>query len=398
MTQDSPRIVTLVLCLADGRVLGATEPFEVPVPWWQDAASVVDAARHRLGVEVTVLRLLHAAGEAPDGGAVSYLAEVDAPVASLLPYREPLADHPLRLPYARPGGPAADLAWADEALRSIGRARTSAATQVRTWNLSSLWRLPTAHGAAWLKVVPPFFAHEGAILRRLDPAVVPPLLAADGPRVLLDEVPGHDLYDAPHALQLLMVELLVGLQAQWLDRVPELESLGLPDWRAEPFGRLADAVFNRTADQLDPDTRRRCETLIDALPARFAELAACGVPDTLVHGDFHTGNLVGDDHHLTLLDWGDCGIGNPLLDRAAFAPRVAPDRRPVVAQHWDSLWQAAVPGCDPARASDLMAPIAALRQAIVYDTFSVSIEPSERIYHAGDSARWLQTAAELSQH
>ena len=61
--------------------------------------------------------------------------------------------------------------------------RVGPAVQVKTWNLSSVWRLPTAAGPAWLKVVPPFFGHEDAMLSRLDPAVVPPLIAADGPRV-----------------------------------------------------------------------------------------------------------------------------------------------------------------------------------------------------------------------
>ncbi|MEO1248940.1 MAG: phosphotransferase, partial [Pseudomonadota bacterium] len=29
----------------------------------------------------------------------------------------------------------------------------------------------------------------------------------------------------------------------------------------------------------------------------------------MVHGDFHPGNVRGDGNRLTLIDWGDCGIG-----------------------------------------------------------------------------------------
>jgi len=266
---------------------------------------------------------------------------------------------------------------------------------MRTWNLSSLWRLPTAGGAAWLKVVPPFFAHEGRVISELDPSVVPPLLATEGPRLLLEELPGLDLYDATGPLLTRMVSLLVGLQVQWLDRVPKLLGIGLPDWRARPFVELAAATLARTAGQLDADTLRACERVVDGLPRRFSAIEACGVPDTLVHGDFHTGNLFGDDTHLVLLDWGDCGVGNPLLDRAAFVPRVPVDERADVLAHWDGLWRAAVPGCDPARAGELMEPVSALRQAVTYDAFLAAIEPSERIYHRTDPATWLRNVAGL---
>ena len=96
---------------------------------------------------------------------VQYLLDAQAKVSD--PGRRGTAD--------RPRGPDADLAWADAVLAAIGRPRVAPAQQVRTWNLSSLWRLETAGGAAWLKVVPPFFAHEGALLDALagGPVAVP---------------------------------------------------------------------------------------------------------------------------------------------------------------------------------------------------------------------------------
>lgn len=72
-----PRMVTLVLCHPDGEVLGALEPFSVAVPWWQEAAPVVAAAREERGVEVTILRLLESAPMPRcAGGPVTYLAEL----------------------------------------------------------------------------------------------------------------------------------------------------------------------------------------------------------------------------------------------------------------------------------------------------------------------------------
>jgi hypothetical protein len=131
----------------------------VEVPWWQDAGALVQRARERHGIAVRILRLLSASLPSPPGGAVTYLAEVVGP-ANALPLEKwdgRLEGHPLRLPYAEPGGPARDLAWAAAELAARGFRQVAEAEQVRTWNLSSLWRIPVQQESLWLKCVPAFF-------------------------------------------------------------------------------------------------------------------------------------------------------------------------------------------------------------------------------------------------
>ena len=41
----------------------------------------------------------------------------------------------------------------------------------------------------------------------------------------------------------------------------------------------------------------------------------------------------------------------------------------------------------------LLAPLAAARQAVIYQCFLDRIEPSERPYHQGDPVLWLRNAA-----
>jgi hypothetical protein len=53
------------------------------------------------------------------------------------------------------------------------------------------------------------------------------------------------------------------------------------------------------------------------------------------------------------------------------------------------------PGSDPDRAAALLAPVAAARQAVVYQVFLDGIEPSEQPYHRADSPEWLGRAAVL---
>jgi hypothetical protein len=96
-----------------------------------------------------------------------------------------------------------------------------------------------------------------------------------------------------------------------------------------------------------------------------------------------------------LLDWGDSGVGHPLLDQPAFLNAISKDAVDAVRAHWLQQWRDAVPGSDPARASALLAPVAAARQAVIYRKFLDNIEPSEQPYHRADPANWLSRATAL---
>lgn len=386
-----PRTARLVLVAPDGRVLGILPPVAASTPWWQEAGPVVRAVRDRFGIDATILRLLETARDRAHGGAVTYLAEVAdlAETAPVEPWKGVLDEQALRLPYARPGGPAADLAWAHGVLAEHGLRPSGPPVQVRSWNLSSLWRIPVAGQTVWLKAVPPFFAHEGRLLACLAGGPVPRLLGQEGGRVLLAEIPGEDLYEAGRPLLLRMVDLLVGLQHGWQGRAAELLALGLPDWRGPALAAAIAAAVDRVADQLPAADRAVLAAFVSGLPQRFADIAACGLDDTLVHGDFHPGNLRGDGDTITLLDWGDSGVGHPLLDQPAFLTRVPAEAVGPIRAHWHELWRATVPGSDPDRAAGLLAPVAAARQAVIYQGFLDRIEPAEQVYHRPDPAEWL---------
>ena len=390
-----PRTAELVLVTPRGDPVGCLSAVPVATPWWPDVAPVVLAVRHHHGIDVVVLRLLDAELEQPHGGRVTYLAEVREPVRAAQPWTGVLDDHPRRQSFARPAGPAADLAWARAQLANRGLRATTPPTQVRTWNLSSLWRVPAEGQVAWLKVVPDFFAHEGALLAAMAGAQVPVLLGHDGGRMLLAEIAGEDQHDAQLPQLLDMVTRLVDLQGRWGDRVEELLALGLPDWRAPALGAAITDVIERTRDEIPAEDRTMLADFVRRLPDRFDDVGTCGLRDTLVHGDFHPGNFRGDGRALTLLDWGDSGVGHPLLDQPAFLDPIPDACIDAVRAHWSQQWRTAVPGSDPARASVLLAPIAAARQAVIYRNFLDNIEPSEQVYHRADPAKWLNRTAAL---
>ena len=394
---------------SDGDPIGCLPPIDLAEPWWPESSDLLAALRERFGLEAFVLRLLTASTPRMEPGAgVTYAVEM----LGGLPPRLPLSPcdgvalgddaNPLRMPWARVGGVAADVAWADRELAALGQQRVGAPEQVRSWNLSLLLRLPTEQGMVWLKHVPPFMRHEGAILRlvRDAGAIVPQVFAADPATglFLLEDVPGEDMYFPEEGLSIRMVESFVALQRQMTSRRYALMATGSPDWTRATLVRDVSGMVARddVRADLDPGEQAALDQLIGTLPLRFDALYACGLEDTLVHGDFHPGNHRYDGDRLVLLDWGDSGVGHPLLDMTAFLERVPPDRLERVRAAWIAAWKDACPSADVSRASDLIRPIAALRQALIYRRFLDGIEASEQVYHREDPASWLRRAIALA--
>ena len=66
-----------------------------------------------------------------------------------------------------------------------------------------------------------------------------------------------------------------------------------------------------------------------------------------MHGDFHPGNLRGDGRHLRLLDWGDSGVGHPLLDETAFCQRLSAADRAIARTAFEQQLAGGRPGVRP---------------------------------------------------
>jgi hypothetical protein len=379
--------VTLVIA---GEPPGALPPFDVPLPWWQEIASVVAGARDRYGVDLQVLRLLHGDRPAPPGGHVTYLAEA---ASVRLPGPVPPIDsspQPCRAPWAAPGGPAASIGWAVTALEALGVPRATASQQ-RTWNLSAIWRMDVAGTpVAWLKQVPRFFAHEVAVLRLVDsvaPGLTPRLLAA-GPqgRMLLAPAPGEECYDAPTSLRQDVAADVHPVQEHFAGRVEALLAAGVPD-RRHPLARIREVAAPHLT------SIPGLADVVDGLPDRLAEVDACGLPNTLVHGDLHPGNVFAGGDHRVVIDWGDSCVGNPAYDIVRLTEGLPAADAEAVIGAWAARWRRSVPGCRPLRALRLLEPVVELRLAAVYADFLAGIEPSERPYHAADVPDRLAAAA-----
>ena len=375
------RMVTAVVT-HDGSRSGKVGPFPVEVPWWAEVESVVAQLELALGVPVVVLRLLTTDGEGARDGHVTYHAEALEPPGNLAQLDFTDDDHPLRLPWARPSGVRELLAWAAEHVDLTGRP-----VQVKTWNLSGLFRLPTVDGPVWLKAIPGFAAAEAAAIAAFaaaDPDLVPTVLASAPGRLLLAHVPGHDCWEASPSVAVEAVTRLVAAQARIGSRPP-----AIPDRRP---GLLATAVRNLldgpVGAELSPAERRAASSL----QPRWELLADCGLPDTVVHGDFHPGNWRREAGPPVALDLADAHWGNPVLDGLRAIDFLPADRRRQAADAWIAAWTAAAPGSRPADALRIAEPLAHLAYAVRYQEFLDNIEPSEHVYHQGDPAASIRQA------
>jgi hypothetical protein len=397
------RVASLVLVSPARELLGMLPPLELTGPFWPESADVVAEVAARFQARVVVLRMLRADPSLNSGGHVCYLAELSSgePSTPLLPVPEELRERALsrdrkRMPWAEVGGPARSLEWASAALEASGQS-SFVAVQQRTWNLSTIWRLQTASAndaSIWLKQVPHFMGYEGRVLgwlNRVAPGAAPTLLAADDSgRSLLDHVQGDDLYGAPVALRQLISKQLHVIQSASAEAVAELLALGVPDLRG--LRRAADIRQKLAA--WCPDYPG-LEAILSSLDEQLERLEECGLPATLVHSDNHPGNARGSAQGVTLLDWGEAFVGNPVTDLLGLIGGLsAAEAAPLVAS-WCAGWKSVAPRSKPELALELAPFISALHGAATYAHFLQQIEESEWPYHREDVPRGLKAAAEL---
>jgi len=402
-------VSALVTCGDD--YLGAVGPFGVDIPWWAEAEPVAAGLREALGVPVIVLRLLRADGGdgSRDGHVTYHVAALSRPAPGLLAGGQAvpadvraeldLADE-LRSPWARLDGVLELLGWATDVLAAAGRRVTGPAVQRKAWNLAALFRLPTSTGPVWLKATPRFATDEASVIAafaRVDPALVPPVIGAGPGRVLLGHLPGEDCWDASREIITSAVSRLARAQAALAGRVPAplgSSLAGLPDRRTPAIaGQIRALLDGQVAGELSAGEAAAARGLL----SRFAWLDECGLPDTLVHGDFHPGNWRSDGGPPAVVDWADAYLGNPVLDGLRACDYLPAAKRPAAARAWIEAWTACVPGCDPARALRIAAPLAHLAYAVRYQEFLDGIEPSERVYHRGDPAAAIRAALRSAQ-
>ena len=217
---------------------------------------------------------------------------------------------------------------------------------------------------------------------------MPPVIGAGPRRVLLEHLPGEDCWDASPQMVTSAIQRLAATQAVLAGRPAALPP-GLADRRTPVIaGQIAALLDGPVAGELGAGHVAAARGLL----SRFPLLDECGLPDTIVHGDFHPGNWRSDGGPPVVVDWADAHLGHPVLDGLRARDFLPAAKRPGAARAWIEAWASRLPGSDPARALSIAEPLAHLSYAVRYQEFLDGIEPSERIYHRGDPAAAIRAA------
>ncbi|HUS17465.1 MAG TPA: aminoglycoside phosphotransferase family protein [Chloroflexia bacterium] len=303
----------------------------------------------------------------------------------------------LRSPWARPGWWASLTTWVDKALAERGRALRAPLEQRKVWGISSLLRGDTAQGAVYVKAcaTQPLFTNEATFTAGLAaryPAWVPTPLAVEGERrwMLLDDFGGELLETAPPAAWVATVDAFATLQIESVGQVDALLAAGCLDRRLDRViaalpALLADVqAYHHALTDAELAAFAAC---LPELEAACAELAAGGVPQTLVHGDLHDNNIAIVDAQPLFFDWSDACIAHPFFDLTTlfFGEHFTahPQERDALQDRYLGHWTAYAPLADLRRMATLATRLGSLHQVISYISIVRNLEPAARWENSG---------------
>jgi hypothetical protein len=364
--------------------------------WFPDVEGPVRALRTQHGVEACVLLcldeqqdatayLMTAVGAVPDGA--RWVNDLDDPL--VIAARNHLAlpsGSPATPAWTMPGWYAEAMPWIDMHLDAAGTPRTGLPVQVRSWGLSNVLRCPTAAGDVFFKALahsttirparpdalPLLFAHEPLLLRKLSderPAAVPAPLAIDEQRawMLLPDLGPALAHEADHSLWVEAVQGHARLQRSYAGQADRLLAYGCVDRRLAVLDAEIDRLLgpNPATERLEPAERELLPRRAEELRAAIAELAAIGVPETLLHGDLHPRNIAVRGGRVLAFDWTDAAVSHPFLDLVTFTEQRSPTSRdPGLKDVYLAEWEEyATPG-DLRRAFSLADELGALHQTM----------------------------------
>ena len=194
------------------------------------------------------------------------------------------------------------------------------------------------------------------------------------------------------------LRVLARMQIDSSSRVDELLGLGFPDRRLE---RLAEELETLLYDPvvlvgLLPDEIERLQRLRPLFEEMCARLAGYGVPQTLLHGDFHGGNLLARDGNILIFDWTDGCIAHPFLDLITGInnryPAFNEQEQVAIRDAYLAEWSAYESPERLREAAQLAWPLGALHQAISYRGIMATPSDATRWELAGAAGYFLKHA------
>jgi thiamine kinase-like enzyme len=183
------------------------------------------------------------------------------------------------------------------------------------------------------------------------------------------------------------------LQVQTVDSIDELLAVGCLDRRLNILSSQIDSLTQ--ADEalvpLNPDEIAQFRALAPRLKNMCSELAEFHIPSSLVHGDFHGGNITGES--LLFFDWTDACVAHPFLDLCTVMQYIADyniaGRDQLLATYFQA-WTQYEPMERLQAAWQLAEPLGALHQAVSYQHILAVLEPTSKREMIWGVPEWIK--------
>jgi hypothetical protein len=240
-----------------------------------------------------------------------------------------MQNSPSQLPWDEPGWLEQATGWIQDQLQAHGYPTTGPVEVLHQRPWSTFARVATEHGVVFFKAPAPSFSYEARVtqfLAGLRPDCSVLLLAVDLERGwTLSADAGITLRAAsPSGNQIehwvKALPFYAEFQMEMAAHVPELLRLGMYDRRLADLPghyndlmEAADSLRVGLEPGLTPDEYQGLLDLRPQVAAWCAELAAYGLPETLVHEEIHDANVLVNGDRYIFTDWSDSSVGHPFF-------------------------------------------------------------------------------------
>ena len=401
----------VILLDPDGRRMLTLEPdgqlpaFDVPPVFYPEVEDLVRIVREVCGLDIAILRCLEG-GDANEGKPRLYSAICTSDdVETSSGFKWTALDQPdfdageeaalgkiTRLEVERLSSPAqvdspvpwdsptgwhqAALNWLDANLPPSQDGKPWRASQIRSWSISSVWRVTSAGTRLYFKASPRYFASEVAVTLDVAdrfPNVSPSIVAAQPENgwMLMQDLGDVTLGTTDNAeLWHDTMKTIAMVQHGYLGRFREMERLGIERRTTEA---IVETVVNWTNDPASGEIRlfgeeneaalRRLGPNIGRIESMARSLRELGVPPTLEHGDLDATNVFIRNGSPVLMDWSDACVSHPFF--TPLTPSQA-RRHPELVDTYLREWTSYGPMESLRRGFEVAKPLVALESAFHY--------------------------------
>jgi hypothetical protein len=296
---------------------------------------------------------------------------------------------PLRAPWTLPGWYERTRPWIEGALGDAGRPPARAIVQHRHWGISAVMRVETDAGRLWFKAVSEHFRHEPGVTAFMGswaPGATAGVVAWEATEgwMLLENVHGDTTPDE-HGHRAAF-EQLVELQRMATGREHELLAAGCaPRPLVALPGDVAAVLDDPILRPWLPVDATRAAGIVDWLRDAVTQVEQLALPDLLVHGDFHPGNVRVVDDRTVIFDWSDAAIAKPFVDVLTWATWLPhdPDAIDALWQSFAEVWGDVLPPPTWLELRPVLEGIAGAYHVVSYAGIVRSLDRLRRPEHAG---------------